>query len=85
MTPITIKKTESLTNTFKILTPGTSAGLKTGMVCTSLQKPAQDKILNDLGVADKPKTKADYCHSIALQLLRMNRITIYPEWKPNII
>ncbi len=85
MAPIAVKKTDAFANTFKILTPGTSAGLKTGMVCTSLQKPTQDKILNDLGSTNKPKTKVEYCHSIALQLLRMNRLTIYPEWKPSVV
>lgn len=82
VTPVLDKKTGMYSNVFKILTAGSSIGNKTGIVCSSLQKPAQEKILSDLGNTNKYGTKAEYCHNIALQLMRMDRLSINPEWKP---
>ena len=80
--PVLNKKTNVKTNAFKLLTAGSSIGVKTGIVCTSLQKQEQEKILNDLGNMSKFDTKAEYCHQIAKTLKTLNRLTLYPEYKP---
>lgn len=80
--PVLDKKTNIYSNVFKILTAGSSVGTKTGIVCSSLQKQAQDAILRELGFNQTFTTKAEYCHNIALQLYGMKRLTLYPEYKP---
>jgi len=81
--PILNKKTNTYSNVFKLLTAGSSAGLKTGIVCTSLQKGAQDTILRQIGIPnDSNATKVDTCNYIASELLKINRMTLYPEYKP---
>ena len=67
---------------FKILTPGTSTGVKTGIVCSSLQKNAHDKIIEDMGIQSKYDTKIENCNYIANELLKINRLTMNPEYKP---
>jgi hypothetical protein len=84
LSPLLIKKTNTFENTFKLLTAGSSVGVKTGIVCTSLQKQAQDNILKELGVNKIYDTKAENCQQIAIQLFKLNRLTIYPEYKPNL-
>ena len=80
--PVVNKKTNVISNTFKLLTAGSSIGVKTGIVCTSLQKQEQDTILKELGVNQAFETKAEYCHQIAVDLMRKNRLTLFPEYKP---
>lgn len=82
LVPILDKKTNIYTNVFKILTPGISTGVKTGIVCSSLQKSAQDKIIEDMGLQSKYNTKIENCNYIANELLKINRLTMYPEYKP---
>jgi hypothetical protein len=82
--PVVNKKTNVVSNTFKLLTAGSSIGVKTGIVCTSLQKQEQDTILKELGVNQAFETKAEYCHQIAIDLMRKNRLTLFPEYKPKL-
>ena len=72
-------------NTFKLLTADVIYGKKTGIVCSSLKKADHLTILNDLGLdpnADKKNTKFTYCNKIAIELYKINRISILPEYKP---
>jgi hypothetical protein len=83
ISPIIDKKQNKITNVFKILTSGSSAGNKTGIVCTSLNKKIQEDILTVLG-NDNISDKVSNCKNIALDLYKIKRITIYPEYKPTI-
>jgi len=76
------KKKSDMTNVFKILRPGVGAGIKTGMVCSSIEKEEQEVILATLGNKNKYENKKQYCHQIASQLVKLNRISINPEYKP---
>jgi hypothetical protein len=80
--PILDKKSGVYSNVFKVLTTGSSVGVKTGMVCTSLKKPIQDNIMQELGMDNKVSTKADNCHQIAMQMYSIGRISLNPEYKP---
>ena len=82
ITPIKDKKTNVFTNVFKLLIPGPSKGAKTGIVCSSIQKNVQDNVLQQLGTTEKFTNKNENCHQIALQLIKNERITFYPEYKP---
>ena len=84
LVPVLDKKSNEYSNVFKILTAGSSTGVKTGIVCTSLQKPAQETIMTQLGMNSTGTrgTKSENCHNIALQMMRMARITLYPVYKP---
>ena len=84
ITPILDKKTNIYSNTFKILTPGSSSAIKTGIVCSSLQKSAHNKIIEEMGIPSIYDSKIENCNYIALELLKMNRISLNPEWKPKI-
>ena len=75
-----------LKNVFKLLTPGVAYGKKTGIVCTSLRKENHSDIFKRLKIDDSNKnTKNTYCNSIAIELLNINRILLYPIYKPTII
>ena len=52
------------------------------MVCSSIEKEEQEAILASLGNKNKYENKKQYCHQIALQLVKLNRISINPEYKP---
>ena len=84
--PTILKKGETnYTNIFKILAAGVSVGKRTGINCTSLQKKEHSNILENIGSSNKYDTKVDSCNAIALELLKIKRITLYPEYKPTII
>ena len=80
--PVQDKKKSTYSNVFKLLTPGAGKSAKTGIVCTSLQKPMHDTIMQQLGIPAMNATKIDNCIYIAEELLKMNRMTLYPEYKP---
>jgi len=72
-------------NTFKILSPGVSVGKKTGMACTSLKKNVHSDLFNKLGLIDEQNnTKITYCNKIAVELLKIGRMFLQPEYKPTI-
>ena len=72
-------------NTFKILTAGVSVGKKSGMACTSLKKKDHSDIFTKLHLADEQNnTKITYCNKIAVELLKINRMFMNPEYKPTI-
>ena len=72
-------------NIFKILTPGSAIGKKTGIACVSLKKNEHANIFKQLHIEDKHNTKNTYCKNIAIQLLNIQRILLYPEYKPTIL
>ena len=78
----TDKEKKDKRNVFKILTPGEAFGKKTGIVCTSLHKPQHQKIMNDLKIPPGKYTKENNCLIIATELYKLNRMTLYPQWKP---
>jgi hypothetical protein len=78
----TDKEKKNKRNIFKILTPGEAFGKKTGIVCTSLHKPQHQKIMNDLKIPIGKYTKENNCLIIANELYKLNRMTLYPSWKP---
>jgi hypothetical protein len=80
--PTLDKKTGIYSNVFKVLTSGSSIGIKTGMVCTSLTKSMQDKVMEELGMDNKVSTKSDNCHQIAMRMYATGRISTNPEYKP---
>jgi hypothetical protein len=80
--PTLDKKTGMYSNVFKVLTVGSAAGVKTGMVCTSLSKPAQEKLYEEFDIREKLGTKVTNCHQIAMKMYADGRITVYPEYKP---
>jgi hypothetical protein len=83
ITPVLDKKTNIYKNVFKLLTAGSSVGKKTGIVCSSLQKKSHDDILNQMGIRQNlSDTKENSCIFIAQELLKINRISIIPEYKP---
>ena len=82
ITPVLDKKTNEYSNVFKLLTAGSSVGTKTGIVCSSLQKQAQEAVLAQLGITTGFSTKVENCHNIALEMMKSNRLTIFPQYKP---
>jgi hypothetical protein len=76
------KEKKNKRNAFKLFTPGEAYGKKTGIVCTSLHKPQHRQIINNLNMPDGKFTKDNYCHNIATELYKINRISLNPEWKP---
>ena len=69
-------------NLFKIITPGEAYGKKTGIVCSYLHKPQHKKLMETLSLPDGKYTKDGYCMTIAEELYKINRISLYPSWKP---
>ena len=72
-------------NAFKLITPDVIYGKKTGIMCSSLKKSEHLTIFQQLNLnafEDKKNTKFTYCNKIAIELYKINRITIYPEYKP---
>ena len=83
--PTIIKKGDTVyNNIFKILAAGVSVGKRTGINCNSLQKKEHSNILENMSISNKYDTKVDSCNAIALELLKINRLTLYPEYKPKI-
>jgi len=82
ITPIVNKKDKTYKNIFKIFTPGPSKGAKTGIDCLSLLKKTQEQILNENNVQEEYETKQQNCKQIAVQLIKNNRMILYPEYKP---
>tara|TARA_B110001450_G_scaffold99962_1_gene94762 strand:+ start:327 stop:4076 length:3750 start_codon:yes stop_codon:yes gene_type:complete len=73
-------------NTFKILSAGKAYGKKTGIVCDSLLKPDQDIVLQEYTIeiltTKKKITKDKKCKIIAEKMLKLNKLYIYPYYKP---
>jgi len=80
------KNKSNYSNTFKILSTGKSFGKKTGIVCESLLKPEQDIILEEYNIelltTKKKITKEKKCKMIAENMLKLNRLYLYPYYKP---
>jgi hypothetical protein len=77
------KEKKNKINIFKLLTPGINYGKKTGIVCTSLQKKQHIQIFNGIGLDDTEKnSKETFCYKIAVQLYKLKRLTLLPEYKP---
>ena len=77
------KEKKNKINVFKLLTPGINYGKKTGIVCTSLQKKEHTKIFKEIGLDDTEKnSKESYCYKIAVQLYKIKRLSLLPEYKP---
>lgn len=74
------KKNNSVVNTFKILSVGDGV---TGMDCLSFSLTQHEKILNDLNNKEFKKNKNENCKNISLQLMKLNRLTTFPLYKPN--
>jgi hypothetical protein len=71
-------------NNFKILSFGSTDGKKTGIVCESLLKPAQDLIIKefDTDILKFKKTKKEKCLLLAESMFKINRLYLYPLFKP---
>lgn len=78
----TDKDKKNKRNLFKIITPGEAYGKKTGIVCSYLHKPQHKKLMESLSIPDGKYTKEGYCMTIAEELYKIDRITLYPQWKP---
>jgi len=76
------KEKKNKKNLFKIITPGEAYGKKTGIVCSYLHKPQHKKLMETLSIPDGKYTKEGYCMTIAEELYKINRISLYPSWKP---
>lgn len=82
---IIIPEKTKKSNVFKLLTAGSSIGKKTGIACTSLKKNEHAGIFKQINLDDEnDNTKITYCNKIAVQLLKLNRISLNPEYKPTI-
>lgn len=70
-------------STLKLMLPGPTVGKRRGVVCTSNKKNELHTWLSDLGHTDTgSETKEQLCFTIAVKLLKENRLLVYPEWKP---
>ena len=77
------KEKNTKINVFKLLTAGVIYGKKTGIVCSSLKKEEHNSIFKQLNLYDDGKNKKySYCNKIAIELYKINRISILPEYKP---
>ena len=80
------KNKANYSNVFKILSSGKAYGKKTGIVCESLLKPDQDIILEqyNIEILNKKKkiTKEQKCKIIAENMLKLNKLYLYPYYKP---
>lgn len=77
---------EKKMNKFKLLTTATAVGKKTGKVCTSFAQGELVKILNTLlsgRKVDPKQPKDQMCISTGIELMRANRILMYPIHKPD--
>jgi hypothetical protein len=84
ISPVFNKDDKNTVNIFKLLTAGVSVGKKTGIVCTSLKKNNHVDILKKMGITDDFNTKIGFCNAIAKELFKIDRLTIYPIYKPTI-
>lgn len=80
--PVANKKNTISTNKFKILTTGKSVGVKTGLACSSILKKNQNDILKELEYDVKKGMKSENCNIIALELFKINKLLLYPIYKP---
>lgn len=80
------KNKTDYSNTFKILSSGKAFGKKTGIVCESLLKPEQDILLEQYNIeffnTKKKITKDKKCKIIAENMLKLNKLYLYPYYKP---
>lgn len=70
---------------FKLWFPGTTVGTRRGMVCESNRKPDLERYLTELGEAPTggaADTKDKLCFSLGAQLLKRQRLIVYPLYKP---
>lgn len=80
-----IDKQSIYNNVLKILTAGVANGKKTGIVCTSLSKSELNNLIEELSIVPKTKiTKTDNCNYIAVNMLKINKIYLYPYYKPKL-
>ena len=81
------KDKNTYNNVFKILSSGISVAKKTGIVCESLLKSEHDNIIKelkiDINTYKNSKTKQQKCNIISENLLKINRLYMYPLFKPN--
>ena len=83
MVPIYQDKTKkNKINVFKLFTIGISSGIKKGIVCTSLKKPNHIEIFKQLNIKEDNIKKTSYCNKIAIELMKIKRMTLIPEYKP---
>ena len=80
------KNKTNYSNVFKILSSGKAYGKKTGIVCESLLKPDQDIVLEQYNIkllnTKKKITKEQKCKIIAENMLKLNKLYLYPYYKP---
>ena len=83
------KNEDNNINNFKIISSGMGNGKKTGIVCDTLLKPALDIIINEYSIdisifGKKKKTKKERCKIIAENMFKVDRLILYPLYKPQI-
>ena len=73
-------------NNFKIISSGQGHGKKTGIVCETLLKAALDIIIKEYSIdlMGKKNTKSQKCKIMAKNMLKVNRLIMYPIYKPKI-
>ena len=79
-----INKDNSINN-FKIINNTRGDVKNTGIVCNTLLKPSLDIIISDYNInftGKKKKTKPEICKFIAQNMLKVNRLILYPLYKP---
>lgn len=70
-------------STLKLMLPGPTVGKRRGVVCTSNKKHELATWLSELGdKKTESASKEQMCFTIAVKLLKANRLLMYPEWKP---
>jgi hypothetical protein len=80
--PKASKDKKTIMNVFKLFTTGESVGKKTGIDCTSLKKNEHLAIFQELNIRDIDGTKQHNCLVISQALLKNNRLTLLPVYKP---
>ena len=84
--PVLLNKEAKIkTNSFKLLTTDVVYGKKTGIVCSYLKKGDHLSIMKQLNLnvnTSEKNTKFTFCNKIAIELLKINRLTILPDYKP---
>ena len=74
-------------NIFKVVIPSKNAGKNTGKVCTSFHQPQLVAMLEEAKARTSPsppkkQSKDEICISLGCELMRADRIFVYPQWKP---
>lgn len=77
----------SSVNRFKVIIPSSAAGKNTGKVCTSFHQPQLAALLEEAkgrtsSPPSKKQSKDDICISLGCELMRTDRVFVYPQWKP---